>query len=209
MKTIILCFVPALFISPIANGQVPGSRNLHPGAEQLAELIVYKGSLEKGYQITSYGLGGLMDTATAVFQLIGAHDHSLQAIDSGIRQLALVHQLWVVQSTLLKWCPACREYDLSSPNVHPEERTYYTAVYSAMIRAALNSMDRFQRVMTAGAYSMDDGERLRQLSDIFRQEREQSAFMQYFNGEIALLAAERNRAGNQVRDLRRLYALPE
>ena len=88
-----------------------------------------------------------------------------------------------------------------------QESGYIKGTLGAVLGRSQQAIDELTMVTTDNELRMSDAERLSALDRIDTELRQELAFMQQFNNELAIETARRNREMNDVNTLKTLYGL--
>lgn len=132
--------------------------------QQIAELKVYAGLLNKGYSIAKGGLKTINDIKHGDYNLHADYFSSLKTVPPAVKNAALVADILLYQKQLIALCSQGRAFSTTDELAGSADaaRTGFTGI-AAEVSA---SIDLLSLLVTDGRVSMKDDERIRQLQTL-------------------------------------------
>jgi hypothetical protein len=189
---------------------VPGrgqSGEIKAYLQQIAAYEVYIKDAEKGYKIVESGIHTVGEIKNGTFNLHSAFFSSLQAVNPSVRSYAQVAEVALIQIATVDAFENAIKTLKASGQLNGDELTYIGQVYSSVVDAGLEDVSALTAVITSGSYSMNDGERLRNIDRIYNDAIDRYKFTQSFTTQCGLLDRSRSAEAVDVSEVGALYGI--
>jgi hypothetical protein len=169
--------------------------------EQLAALEVYAGYLKKGYEISRSGLSTIKDLSGGEFKLHEIFIMGLKKVNPVIAGSSKVAEIIKMQLDIGKAFGNI----ISSEYLSFSDRLYVRDVRENLWEESLVDLEELLLVVSSSKVEMSDDQRVERLDKIYSSMKEISAFVQYFTGQVNLLAVGRELEKSSIEHIRRYY----
>jgi len=173
--------------------------------EQIAELQIYIGYLEKGYTIVRDGLNTIHSIKSGEFNLHNAFFNSLEKVNPAIQEFARVADFISVQvsiyntySKTLVNARACGQFTAS-------ELDMFYQSFMQLMDEVMQTLDDMVQATTDDKLKMTDDDRIRQVTALQKQCLEQQTNVLKMQNEVQLMARQRMAESIEIGSLRKLY----
>lgn len=173
--------------------------------KQIALLKIYLGYVKEGYEIASKGLTTISNIKNGDFNLHRDFFGSLKNVNPHISNSAKVADIVAFQVYIIRDIRNVNNFCKNNKHFTPEEIRYVSAVYSNMLFLTDASISELLMIIRSDQTKMKDDERLMRINKIYDDMLDQHAFVQSFDGDVRLIAAEREREEREVETLRKQY----
>lgn len=194
---------------PRTSAQAVEVQQLLLNVEKLAQLKQILADMKNGYTIISRGYNTIRQLSEGNFNLHEAFLDGLMQVSPAVSGYRRIADIIRDQLTLVKTYKKAFSRFKRSRWLSPEELSYISRVYDNLFGESLDNLDQLLMVVTSGALSMNDNERLEAIDRIYAEMQEQLQFLRHFNNHTTLLAMQRAKAGNDVVALQRIYRTKE
>jgi hypothetical protein len=131
--------------------------------QQIGELQIYLGMLEKGYSIVESGLSTIRQIKAGEFDLHNSFYTSLRTVSPVVSGMAEVAEIAALQAAMVnRFLPALARYR-GSPGLRSDELAYLTGLYGEMVKDGLADVTLLGQVLTDNTLEMSDDERVREV----------------------------------------------
>ena len=175
--------------------------------QQIAAYEVYIKDAKKGYGIVENGIHTVSSIKNGTFSLHSAFFGSLEAINPSIKSDAEVAEIILLQISIVKNFQSAISSLQKSGQMHSDELTYMGQVYSTVVNAGLQDVQALTVLVTAGNYSMNDGERLRQIHGLYSDMSDKYTFSQSFVAKAQALGQARAADESDIDEVSALYRI--
>ena len=204
MKKVAMCVVFLAFLGKRGHGQ---SAEIKAYLQQIAAYEVYIKDAEKGYKIVENGIHTVGEIKNGTFNLHSAFFSSLQAVNPSVKSYSEVAQVALIQIATVEAFESAIKTLKSSGRLNSDELTYIGQVYSAVVDAGLEDVSALSAVITSGTYSMNDGDRLRNIDRIYNEAVDRYRFTQSFTTQCGLLDRSRAAEAGDISEVGTLYGI--
>lgn len=175
--------------------------------QQVAAYAVYIKDAEKGYSIVENGIHTVGQIKNGTFNLHSAFFSSLESINPSVKGYASVAEIILLQISIVQTFQSGIASFKQSGQLHADELAYISKVYSTVVNAGLEDVNALMALVTAGDYSMNDGERLGEIDALYKDMADKYTFTQAFMGQGNSL--QRSRASDQtdINEISTLYGI--
>ncbi len=173
--------------------------------KQIALLRVYLGYLKKGYEIADKGLTTIHNIKNGDFNLHRDFFGSLKNVTPHIANSAKVADIIAFQVYVIRGIRNVNNFCRNNKHFTPEEVRYVAAVYSNMLFLTDASISELLMIIRSNETEMKDDERLMRIDKLYDDMLDKHAFVQSFDNDVHLMAAEREREQRDVESLRKQY----
>src|SRR5262249_11101952 len=141
--------------------------------------------------IVENGIHTVGEIKNGTFSLHSAFFNSLEAVDPSVKGFAEVAQIALIEIETVQMFKKAIQNLNQSGQLHSDEFSYIGQVYSSVVNAGLEDINALTALITSGEYSMNDGDRLRGIDDIYKSTIGRYTFTQAFTSQCALLDRSR------------------
>lgn len=173
--------------------------------KQIALLRVYLGYLKKGYEIADKGLTTIHNIKNGDFNLHRDFFGSLKNVNPHIANSAKVADIIAFQVYVIRDIRNINNFCKNNDHFTPEEIRYVAAVYSNMLFLTDASISELLMIIRSNQTEMKDDERLMRIDKLYDDMLDKHAFVQSFDNDVRLMAAEREREQREVESLRKQF----
>jgi len=181
--------------------------------KQIVLLRTYLGYLKKGYEIADKGLTTIHNIKNGDFNLHRDFFGSLKNVNPHIANSAKVADIIAFQVYVIRDIRNvnnfCKNNEHFTPEeiryVAPEEIRYVAAVYSNVLFLTDASISELLMIIRSNQTEMKDDERLMRIDRLYDDMLDKHAFVQSFDNDVRLMAAEREREQREVETLRKQF----
>jgi hypothetical protein len=173
--------------------------------EQIAELQLYIGYLEKGYKIVRDGLNTIHTIKNGEFNLHNVFFTSLEKVNPAIQKFARVAEFISVQvsiyniySKTLANARACGQFTAS-------ELDMFYQSFMQLMDEVMQTLDDMVQVTTDDKLKMTDDDRIQQVTVLQMQCLQQQTNVLKMQNEVQLMARQRMAETIEIGTLRKLY----
>ena len=205
MKNIVVA--TALLLSTASKGAAQTAGQIQQEIQQVAAYEVYIKDAEKGYSIVENGIHTVAQFKNGTFNLHSAFFSSLASINPSVKSYAEVAEIILLQIAIVQTFQSGISSFQQSGQLHPNEMTYIGNVYSTVVNAALEDVNALTALITAGSYSMNDGERLNQIDALYKDMADKYTFTQAFMGQGNSLQRSRASEVTDINEVSILYGI--
>lgn len=202
-KVIVNVVLGAVFIQ-FAEGQ---TAQIKAYLQQIAAYEVYIKDAEKGYKIVEDGVHTVGDIKNGTFNLNSAFFSSLKAVNPAVSAFTEVSQVVLIQVSTVEAFKGALERLNQSGELNGDEIAYIGEVYAGVAAAGLEDIAALNAVISSGNYSMDDGERIRNIDRIYRDVSKRYEFTQKFTMGCIILGRSRSREAEDIGEIGSLYGI--
>jgi len=169
--------------------------------QQIAAFAEYIKVIEKGYDIAKDGLGIIGEIKNGEFNLHSAFFGSMKQINPAIAKYSKVAAIVSYQDGIDRCLSKLR----SATNLTASEKLYVESVCSHLRRESEKNMEMLLSLITKDELTLDDGQRLRLIDELFTNTKDKYAFAESFLADTRQLSASRVFAHNESGLLQSLY----
>ena len=165
--------------------------------QQIAALKVYFGCVEKGYEISQFGLKTIGDIKDGDLGQHTDYFNSLKNINPNIEEYSLTKNIGAVQSSIIKL-----HHDLiidiqESDSFTPDEVDYIHRVFSRLLSDCNKNIRALSEITSSGKLEMKDNERMKYIDALYLDMQDNLVFAQSFRRDALMLAASRIHTKNE------------
>lgn len=175
--------------------------------QQIAAYEVYLKDAEKGYEVVESGVHTVGQIKNGTFGLHSAFFSSLKAIDPAVKSYAEIAEVVLLQISIVESFQQTLKSLKQSGQLNAGELAYVGQVYNTVVNDALQDVEALTTLVTAGSYSMNDGDRLRQIDGLYNDMADKYTFTQSFIGQCQSLDRSRAMDVNDMNEVGGLYGL--
>ena len=175
--------------------------------QQIAAYEVYLKDAEKGYKIVENGIQTAGEIKNGTFNLHSAFFSSLEAINPSVKSFTEVAEIALLQISIVESFQQAIQNLKTSGQLHTGELAYIGQVYSTVVNDGLKDVDALLTLVTAGNYSMNDGDRLRQIDGLYRDMADKYTFTQAFIAQSQALDRSRAKEASDIGEVGALYGI--
>jgi hypothetical protein len=173
--------------------------------KQIALLRLYLGYVKKGYDIAEKGLTTIHHIKNGDFNLHRDFFGSLQLVNPHIANSAKVADIIAFQVYILRDLKRVNSFCKDNEHFTPEEIRYVAAVYSNMLIQCDTSISELLIIIRDHESTMKDDERLMRIGNLYDDMLDKHAFVQSFDHDVRIIAAEREREKRTIELMRKHY----
>lgn len=174
-------------------------------AKQIALLQVYLGYLKKGYDIASKGLNTIENIKNGDFNLHRDFFGSLKNVNPHIANSAKVADIIAFQVYIIQNIRRVNTFCKNNKQFTPDEIYYVTKVYRNMLYLSDVNISELLSIIRANETEMKDDERLKRINKLYDDILDKHAFVKSFDGDVRMIAREREREKRAIETARKQY----
>ncbi|MFD3003169.1 TerB family tellurite resistance protein [Pontibacter toksunensis] len=200
--------LPTLLLNPnLAKAQSEEAQQLLLNVEKLAQLKSILSDMKAGYDIIHEGYGTVKALSEGSFSLHDTFLRSLLEVSPTVRKYKRVADIIDSQRRIVSEYTGAYARFRQGGNFTLAELEYLGSVYGSLSRQSLRHLDELTLILTAGELRMSDEERLSAIDRIFADTNDKLYFLRHFNRQASLLALQRARERNDVKDIQELFQI--
>jgi hypothetical protein len=174
-------------------------------AKQIALLQLYLGYLKKGYDIASKGLNTIENIKNGDFNLHRDFFGSLKNVNPHIANSAKVADIIAFQVYIIQNIRRVNTFCKNNKQFTPDEIYYVTKVYRNMLYLSDVNISELLTIVRADETEMKDDERLKRINKLYDDMLDKHAFVKSFDGDVRMIAREREREKRAIETARKQY----
>lgn len=163
--------------------------------------------LKKAMDIAKFGLTTIGDIKNGEFSLHRIFFDKLKAVNPKIKNLAKVADIITLQVQIIKNYQTSYKQIKASQQFSNTEIKYIYSVFSRLLDDTGNNLEELYKVLAADQYQMTDDERIKRIDDLYIQMQTSYVFTQHFSKETLMMAMQRMKEGNEVKQSRDWYGI--
>lgn len=159
------------------------------------------------YQTLREDYGQLQNVAKGNFQLHLAYLNSLLQVSAPIQSDPRITDISTTQAQILQLYQVAYASYSSSPYLSSQDKASLDGLYQSILNQCVEDMGEVNMVLTPGALSMTDDERLSALNRLDERMRTRLLMVMALNRKVSLLLTQRGRHASDITNLQKLYGL--
>lgn len=163
--------------------------------------------LYNGYVILEKGYGAIRDISKGSFDLHKAFLDGLLAVSPAVKKYKRIADIVDLQVKMIGAYAASWGRVRSEGRFSAGEVELIGGWYSGLLGGAAQALNSLTVVLTDGQLRADDGERMRQIDELYSGMRSRWTVLQAFNDQVGWLSAQRVAAARENKGLRKLFGL--
>jgi hypothetical protein len=175
--------------------------------QQIAELQVYIGYAQKGYNIAKEGLNTIGGYTRGEFNLHTDYLNSLKSVNPEIRRYAKVADIIALQVKIVQNYNRTHGRLNSSDAFSNDELAYIRRVFRRLLDDCDKSLDELITITTDSKLEMKDDERIARIDKLYLDMQDKYSFSQSFSNDAKSLAASRIKEKTVVQTSRVLQGI--
>lgn len=206
-----VCVVVLLLVLPasglLAQSVADDIQQLLLDVEKLSQLKQILSQMYQEYTMLQQGYEKIKGLSQGTFSLHKAFLDGLLLVSPAVSSYPKVGDIISKEANLLKDYQAANGYFRSSGLFTSPELDGFSGNYGVFLARGQKDIDELTMVITDGELRMSDAERLSAIDRIDGDMTRQLSLLHSFNNSVALQAAQRARAGNDIGTVRGLYGI--
>lgn len=175
--------------------------------EKLSSMKATLQQMYKGYTELKNGYTRIRDIVQDNFNLHKAYLDALWILSPAVRSDPRMQAIINTEYRMVQVYQAATGR-LNGQNVWTaQELGFITSTFSTLLQRSLQVIDELTMVSTDNELRMDDAQRLQALGRIDTEIKDELAFMERFDQELAIEAARRGQESNDINTLKSIYGL--
>ena len=175
--------------------------------DQIAALQAYLQVAEKGYHIVEQGLQTIGEIKNGELNLHSAFYSSLQAVSPTVANMAEVAEIIDLETSMISQFSRKLSGYRASGWLQRGEISYISQLYTGIVSSGVELIGALTSLMTDGALSMTDGERMSRIQELDRDTKREYRLVQTFTNQTDLLTMQRQQEGNDISTLKGIYGI--
>ena len=163
--------------------------------------------LKKAMAIAKFGLTTIGDIKNGEFSLHRIFFDQLKTVNPKIKNLAKVADIITLQVQIIKNYQSSYKQIKVSKQFSSTEIKYIYSVFSKLLDDTGNTLEELYKVLAADQYQMTDDERIKRIDDLYVEMQSSYAFTQHFSKETLVMAMQRMKEVNEVKQSRDWYGI--
>lgn len=202
MKTSIILML-AILISSVAQAQFLGGffsqkkENRKRLMEQIAALQVYKGYLQKGYNIANTGLTTINKIKNGDFGLHRDFFNALKTVNPKVKKYSKVTDLIDLNIQAIAYQKKIKAM-LNLNDFSRDENQYINQVLQSILEALSVTLDELIAIISDNQLELKDDERINRIDGLYVQMVEQYSFIKAFSDDVASLRVQKRKELQQI-----------
>jgi hypothetical protein len=177
-------------------------------AQKLASIKSTLQEMYRGYEDLQQGYTRIRDLAKDNFNIHEAFLDALWVLSPAVRSDPRLAEILNMEYRIVAGYKAATAGIGANPVWSVQELNYITGTFSALLSRSMQVVEELTMISTDNELRMSDAQRLQALDRMDSEIKEELAFMERFNNELAIEAARRNQESNDINTLKSLYGLP-
>ena len=177
--------------------------------QKLASIKTTLQDMVQGYDQLKAGYTHIRDIAKGNFDLHKAFLDALLIPSAAVQSDPRLAHILATASRLVTNYRAAMSQVGGNPLFTAKELAYITGTLQTLLEHCTHAMEELTMVTTDNTLRMSDAQRLQALDRIDGEVKADAAFLQQFNNSLAVETAWRQREGNDITTLKKLYGLPD
>lgn len=170
--------------------------------QQIAALQIYSGYLQKGYNIAKGGLGSIGGYIGNEYGLHNGYYKHLQTVSTPVKNNPQVNEILRCQRDILTQLKQLKDQNGLTRN----EMIYIGRISDALLSDCDARLNDLQTVLADQKTTMDDEQRIRQISRIHKGMQDNYRFIAGFRSQLQLYVRSKKKELQDVNHLNLLYA---
>ena len=176
--------------------------------QQIGELQIYLGVLEKGYSIVESGLSTIKGIKSGEFNLHNSFYTSLWTVSPAVAGMAEVTEIVALQVAMVNRFSSALSRYRASPGLRSDELAYLTVVYGEIVKEGLADVTFLGQLLTDNTLEMSDDERMVKVLAVDSRTRQRYRATVDVTESADGIVAQRTGQGRDAGSVSRLYGLP-
>jgi hypothetical protein len=173
--------------------------------EKLTQFKAILSDMETGYTILTQGYGAVKDISQGNFNLHSAFLNSLEAVSPTVRQYGRIADIVANQASMVSEYKRTWKAANADGHFNASELLYMNGIFTRLLSQSVDNLTNLANILTANTLRMSDAERLEAIDHIHSDTENKLVFLRDFNRSIAVLAIQRQKAENELSNLKKLY----
>lgn len=182
---------PGLLLTGSGQAQGFDIQQLILDIQKLSTLRSILTGMQQGYQELDKDYSAVRDVAQGNFNLHKTFLDGLLAVSPMVQDCQRAADIVTLQAGLLANYRAAWTFFQHQRGLQPAELSLIAGTFAGLLKDSYNDLADLDKVLTPGAIRASDAERLRQIDAIYDSMMRRVAFLDQFNNNTALLAAQR------------------
>jgi len=204
----VLCFMLCAFSFQPCSAQASTAQDLQQLLMDIEKLTQFKAILsdmETGYAVLTQGYGAVKDISQGNFNLHSAFLNSLEAVSPAVRRYGRIADIVANQASIVSEYKSTWKAANGDGHFSASELLYMNGVFTRLLSQSVDNLTNLANILTANTLRMSDAERLEAIDHIHADTESKLVFLRDFNRSIAVLAIQRQKAENELSNLKKLY----
>jgi len=193
------------FLPQKANAQAQEIEQLLLDIEKLTQFKAILSDMQQGYSILTNGYGQVKNLTQGNFNLHSVFLNGLLQVNPEIAKYGRVADIIADEASILSEYKKAKARFNSSGRFTAAELDYLSLVYAKLTDAALENINALADILMASRLRMSDDERLTAIDRIHADTSDQLNFLRDFNKRTTILQLQRQKALDEVNNLKILY----
>ncbi len=163
--------------------------------------------LKKAMAIAKFGLTTIADIKNGEFSLHRIFFDKLKAVNPKIKNLKKVADIITLQVQIIKNYQSSYKQIKASKQFSNTEINYIYSVFIKLLDDTGNNLEELYKVLAAAQYQMTDDERIKRIDDLYIQMQSNYVFTQHFSKETLVMAMQRMKESNELKQSRDWYGI--
>jgi hypothetical protein len=175
--------------------------------KQIAALKTYTGYVKEGMEIARRGLTTIGRIKTGDYNLHNDFFNSLKTVSPAIKNYSKVADIMFLQVSILKqYKKAIREVR-ECAQFDDEEIKYIHRVFSNLLSQCTSNIDELISLTTSDKLELKDDERVQRIDRLYLEMEDKFSFLRHFSNDTKILARQREKEMNDIKNSRVLYGI--
>jgi hypothetical protein len=204
-KTILLLTLSLGINLHQAQAQLSALEQLQLDISKLSEL---KGTLQdmySNYQILAQEYGSLKNVAQGNFQLHLSYLNGLLEVSSVVGSDSHLGDISSTQAQILQLYQGAYAQFSTSPYLSASDKASLNALYEGILTQSAEDLDELNLVLTDGALSMTDDERLTVINQLDQRMQARLTTVKALNAKLGQILVQKGRHASDISNLQKLY----
>lgn len=176
-------------------------------AEQIAQLQLYLGVLNRGYEVAKEGWGWVEHFKSREFRLHDLFYKSLKNINPRIRNYARIADIMTLQFAITRGFGRDMTGLRRSGQLGDRELDYFSRVFARLLDESTKTLDALLAVLSPQQLEMKDDERMERIDRLYGEARRQYRFYAAFSNQARALYRQRQTESVELDAIKNMYDL--
>ncbi len=190
-----------------AQAQLSALEQLELDISKLSALKGTLGDMVSNYQVLVQEYGQLKNAAQGNFLLHLSYLNSLLAVSEPVQSDSRIGDIGTAQQQILVCYQAAYAAFSASPYLSPTDKASLNALYEVFLTQSAEDLDELNLVLTDGALSMTDDERLSVINRLDQRMAERLATIRALNRKVGQILSAKGQHASDISNLRKLYGI--
>lgn len=175
--------------------------------KQISALKTYTGYVKEGIDIAHKGLNTIGKIKKGHYNLHHDFFNSLKSVNPAIKNYARVADIIMLQVSIVKQYSKAYRKVRDCGQFDDEEIKYIYQVFTNLLSQCTSNIDELITLITSDKLELKDDERLQRIDKLYQDMEDKYFFIEHFSSDTKILAIQRKKEMNDIKNSRALYGL--